>query len=101
MKWATNSCTITWNTEGIFPPGTDGTHINTVALSGSGENFASGDDWGLVCIHRNPIRKTKHGLKAYRAHSEHVVRVTFDCGDKYIFSVGGYDQTLMQWRKVE
>lgn len=101
VKWQSSTCTITWNSEEVFPPGTDGTHVNSIALSASGDTFATGDDWGLVQLHRNPIRNPKHKTKAYRAHSEHVVRVTFEAEDALIFSVGGYDQTLMQWRKVE
>jgi len=40
--------------------------------------------------------------RSYRAHSEHVVRVRFGRGilSDYLFTVGGYDQTLMQWKKV-
>ena len=101
VKWASHTCKIAWDTEEIFPPGTDGTHVNRVAQSESGKLFASGDDWGLVCLHRNPIRNPKHKCNSYRAHSEHVVNVIFDKNDEYIFSVGGYDQTLMQWRKVQ
>lgn len=101
VLWATHTCVLSWETEEVSPPYTDGTHVNTVALSSSGTFFASGDDWGLLCLHRNPIRNMKHKCHCYRAHSEHVVRVVFaGKSDKYILSAGGYDQTLMQWKKV-
>lgn len=58
--------------------------------------FATGDDYGLVCLFRDPCIK---GVpRSYRGHSEHVVRVMFGAGDSYLYSVGGYDQTLMQWK---
>lgn len=61
--------------------------------------FAIGDDWGLVNLYRNPALK---GAKAsaYRAHSSHVVRVKFDEKDQRVFSIGGYDRTLIQWKVV-
>jgi len=62
--------------------------------------IAAGDDYGLVQLFRNPCRK---GCvpRSYRGHSEHVVRVKFGRGPlgDYLFSVGGYDQTLFQWKR--
>ncbi len=36
----------------------------------------------------------------YRGHSEHVVRVRFGLGDQYLFSIGGQDKAIMQWKKA-
>jgi len=78
--------------DGIFPSGTDGTHINGVDMSEDQTTIAVGDDYGLVTLFRNPARKG-HMPKSLRAHSEHVVRVKFGRGGLagYLFSVGGYD----------
>lgn len=99
--WATGHCKFGWCVDGIFPKGTDGTHINGVDLSENQSLIAAGDDWGLVQLYRNPCRKGSKS-RAFRAHSEHVVRVKFGRGDlnNYIFSVGGYDQTMLQWKLV-
>ena len=35
-----------------------------------------------------------------RGHSEHVVRVLFHDNDSYLFSVGGQDQTILQFRRA-
>jgi len=59
--------------------------------------LATGDDYGLVNIFNDPCIKAMP--RSYRGHSEHVVRVLFGAGDARLFSVGGYDQTLMQWKK--
>jgi len=37
---------------------------------------------------------------AYRAHSEHVTNVKYRPDGSYLFSAGGYDQTIMQWKKL-
>ena len=98
-QWATNTVKFQWSTEGIYPSGTDGTHINSVAGSCDKQLLATGDDYGLVNLFRDPCRQG--GLpRCFRGHSEHVVRVMFDgANDEHLFSVGGYDQTLMQWKK--
>lgn len=98
-SWATWSSRIGWPVQGIYPAGVDGSHINGVARSNSGELVASGDDWRLVNLSRYPCLK---GAKpnSYIGHSEHVVRVQFDQNDQSLFSIGGYDRTLIQWKLV-
>jgi len=78
--------------DGIFPKGTDGTHINGVDMNENQTLICAGDDYGLVQLFRNPCRKGSMP-RSYRAHSEHVVRTRFGRGSlaNYIFSVGGYD----------
>lgn len=96
--WATGHAKYGWLVEGIFPSGTDGTHINGVDFSKDHSLIATGCDYGLVNIFRNPSRNG-HKPISLRGHSEHVVRVMFHKNDTYLFSVGGYDQTLMQWKR--
>ena len=98
-QWATNNAKFGWLVDGIFPAGTDGSHVNYVDFSHDGQVIATGDDYGLVNLFRNPARKGAKPI-SLRGHSEHVVRVSFGLGDRYLFSIGGYDQTLMQWKRV-
>jgi WD40 repeat protein len=100
--WASQHCKFGWLVDGIFPKGTDGTHINGVDINENQTVICAGDDYGLVQIFRNPCRKGSMP-RSYRAHSEHVVRAKFGRGGLagYLFSVGGYDQTMLQWKKVE
>ena len=70
-----------------------------MCFSQDGQLIATGDDYGLVNVFRNPAR-CGHKLIYLRGHSEHVVRVMFAANDAYLFSIGGYDQTLMQWSRV-
>lgn len=97
-QWASGHAKYGWLVDGIFPAGTDGTHINGVDFSKDQSLIATGDDYGLVNIFRNPCRGG-HQPVSLRGHSEHVVRVQFHKNDTYLFSVGGYDQTLMQWKR--
>lgn len=74
--WATGHAKFGWLVEGIFPSGTDGTHINGVDISRDGTLICTGDDYGLVNIFRNPCRQG-HIPISLRGHSEHVVRALF------------------------
>lgn len=78
----------------------DGSDINHCALSKDGAILATGDDWGGVNFYNYPVRGSEAVSRTYRAHSEHVVRVAFEQFDSWFFSVGGYDQTLMQWERI-
>lgn len=60
--------------------------------------IASGDDYGLVCTYYNPLLE-KHAGNKYRGHSEHVTGVTFSADSQYLFSIGGQDQTCIQWKR--
>lgn len=95
--WATKTVKFAWDVQGIYPKGTDGTHINSVDASHDRQLFATGDDFGLVCLFRDPV--IKGCPRSFRGHSEHVVRVMFSNDDGYLYSIGGYDQTLMQWKR--
>lgn len=59
-EWATQTCKLGWSVEGIYPEGCDGTHINGVDECKSLNLIATGDDYGLVNIYRNPVRANTH-----------------------------------------
>lgn len=100
MIWASQSCKLGWHVEGIFPEGCDGTHINGVDGCNELNLIATGDDYGLVNIYRNPCRTKKHVARSFRGHSEHVTQVKFMNRGDFLISIGGMDQTVIQWRKV-
>jgi WD40 repeat protein len=96
--WHTSSAKYGWLVTGIFPSGTDGTHINHVDFSTSGNLIVTADDYGLVNVWRNPARLGATPI-SLRGHSEHVVRTYFSRGEDLILSIGGYDKAIMQWKK--
>jgi len=69
-------------------------------MSADQKLLASGDDYGLVCLYRNPLLEGNDSGK-YRGHSEHVTHVAFSPDLKYVFSAGGQDQTTIQWRVMK
>ena len=90
VDWMNHSCKFGWRVDGIYPPGTDGTHVNRVEMSPDQQLIATGDDYGLVNVYRNPCRE-EHKARAYRGHSEHVTNVKFYGEGEWLVSTGGQD----------
>jgi microtubule-associated protein-like 6 len=85
--WGTWTCTFGWWVQGIYPPCSDGTDVNSVDRSSCGKYLITGDDFGTVKIFNNPALK-KAAYKKYLGHSSHVTNVRFALNDQYIISVG-------------
>jgi WD40 repeat protein len=96
--WHTQTCVLGWAVMGIWPPGVDGTEINSVDRSPRAELLATGDDTGNVKLFRNPSAVEQSAFKAFTGHSSHVTTVRW-CGDDYLLSVGGNDRCVFVWRK--
>ena len=97
--WASHSLKLGWDVEGIYPSGEDGSHINGVDTSKDMKLIATADDFGLLNIYRYPCVSLKHKARSYGGHSEHVVRSIFSPDASKIFTIGGYDKAVIQWRK--
>jgi echinoderm microtubule-associated protein-like 1/2 len=95
--WDNHTVKFGWRVEGIFPFGTDGTHCNSCEESKDHALIATGDDYGLLNVYRNPCR-AEHRARSFRGHSEHVTNVKFH-GDngEWMLTNGGQDQTVIQW----
>jgi WD40 repeat protein len=97
--WTNWTCKLGWPVQGIYGGIVDMTHVNAVHRSHNQRLFAVGNDFGLVELFGNP---NGVGAKsaAFKAHSEHVTNVRWSPDDGFLYSTGGYDQTIMQWRVV-
>ncbi|CAM9949274.1 unnamed protein product, partial [Phaeothamnion confervicola] len=99
-RWATWTLPLGWPSQGIFPPGSDGTDVNAVCRSPDGSVLATGDDFGTVKLFRYPCVARAATAKSYRGHSSHVTGVVFARagGEKRVLlSTGGNDRTLLHW----
>lgn len=59
IDWATNTCTITFNTVGIWPENADGTDVNTCDRSRNSKLLATGDDFGKVKLYSYPVTQPR------------------------------------------
>lgn len=66
VEWATNTCTITFTTLGIWPESADGTDINHCDRSHDSKLLASGDDFGKVKLYSYPVIQPKVSISYYK-----------------------------------
>nr|XP_046245849.1 echinoderm microtubule-associated protein-like 2 isoform X2 [Scatophagus argus] len=97
LEWATSTCTLGFNTFGIWPDGADGTDINAVCRSHDGSLLASADDFGKVHLFSFPCSQPRAPSHEYGGHSSHVTNVAFLHDDSHLISTGGKDTSILQW----
>uniref|UniRef100_A0A4W6CYD9 EMAP like 2 n=1 Tax=Lates calcarifer TaxID=8187 RepID=A0A4W6CYD9_LATCA len=97
LEWATHTCTLAFNTFGIWPDGADGTDINAVCRSHDGSLLASADDFGKVHLFSFPCSQPRAPSHEYGGHSSHVTNVAFLHDDSHLISTGGKDTSILQW----
>lgn len=101
-EWATQSCILGWAVQGLWQPGQDGTDINHAAKShgpiDDNQLVACGNDDGMIRVFRYPACVENAASKQLDGHSSHVTKVAFNQENTYLFSTGGNDTTVMQWK---
>lgn len=98
-QWATTTVKLGWSVNGVHPSGEDGTHVNQVMASPDQSLLVSCDDWGLVNVWNFPVVDNTHTSNSYTGHSEHVVRAAFTPDSQTMFTIGGQDKALIQWKR--
>ncbi|XP_031616634.1 echinoderm microtubule-associated protein-like 2 isoform X2 [Contarinia nasturtii] len=97
IKWATQNCSLSFQTIGVWPEHADGTDINGVCKNFEGSLMATGDDFGKVKLFLYPATQPKTLSHSYGGHSSHVTSVQFMHDDARLISTGGNDTSVMQW----
>jgi len=97
-KWASWTLIIGWPVQGIWPPCSDGSDINSVDRSKTRDVLATGDDFGKVKLFKYPCAKEKSNSNKYGGHSAHVTGVRFSAGGDYLMSTGGGEKSIFQWK---
>ncbi|KAG7217585.1 hypothetical protein INR49_021271 [Caranx melampygus] len=97
LEWATYTCTLGFNTFGIWPDGADGTDINAVCRSHDGSLLASADDFGKVHLFSFPCSQPRAPSHECSGHSSHVTNIAFLHDDSHLISTGGKDTSILQW----
>jgi microtubule-associated protein-like 6 len=81
----------------------DGSDINGVARTKQPHKdgyhlLATADDFSKVKVFRYPSMIEESEFVEGTGHSSHVTMVCFSQDDKYLFSAGGNDTCIFQWK---
>lgn len=98
--WATQTCTLGWPVQGIWPPGADTSDINAVDRHVNGKLLATADDFGHVKLFRYPCVQDGSSSVVGDGHSSHVTCVRWTVAN-HLISVGGNDKCIFIWNLVE
>ena len=104
-NWATWTCSLGWPVEGIYTQSSDNTEVSSVDRShvkhpGGYHLVAVGDDFGKVRVLRYPSRNQGSEGVVGNGHSGSVTGVKWSSGDEWLYTIGGEDCCVFQWKKV-
>jgi len=106
VQWQSDTCILEWGTEGIWPQGAASDDINAVCTSNTGNIIVSADDHGHINLFNYPCTTPGASPVVGKGHSSHVMNVRFShlkgqkakVEEMKIYSVGGNDRAVFQWR---
>lgn len=98
-----------WPVQGIYHCAETYDDVNCCVISGSNDIgdddgqkiVASGNDTGCVTLYAYPCMEKKPKFKEYLAHSAHVTNTRFSSDSSKLFSSGGGDLAVFQWKIVD
>jgi len=77
----------------------DGSDINHVDRNHDATIMATATDKGEVCLYKYPSPVDSNADHVVcKGHSSHVTKVKFNHNGQYLFSAGGNDTAIMQWK---
>lgn len=100
IEWDTNTCVYSYNTQGLWGPFADGVEIMATALSNAGDVIASLDSCGRLRLSCNPCVIDFPNHNTVHGHAACPQCVKFSIDDAHLFTSGGTDGCIYQWRVV-
>lgn len=110
VKWATMTATLGWDVQGIWASRDfDGSEVNAVSRSGSAKYLVTADTYGRLKVFNYPcvgggFDKGGHLVRRPRCHwvnpSPGATNVSWSADDQYVYSTGGVDLSIFQWKVV-
>jgi WD40 repeat protein/Ca2+-binding EF-hand superfamily protein len=98
MDWNTCNCPYTWETQAITPPQDAAIDVYSVDRSPDFNYIASTNSIGQIRIYRFPCTNMDANYTQAAGHGQHVTSVRFSCVQDRMFSLGGTDNCIIQWR---
>lgn len=99
ISWARWTSVLGNECQGIWPPYTDVTDVNSTHVTRNKQLIATGDDFGLVKLFAFPSTEKHAKCKKYKGHAAHVTNVRFNHDDTQLLSTGGGDSSILFWSR--
>lgn len=104
-QWATHNIIFSYQAQGVWQSGQDGTDINFADVSNRPvidkmQLIATGNDNDKVHVFRYPSVLEKSKPVVGHGHASDVTKVKFNNKDTMLISTGGNDTTVIQWKIV-
>lgn len=97
--WSSASCPLAWHTQGLLPAGGNWASVTSVDRSKNLQFLAAGAWGGDVSLGKCPSLPGAPRTLGGRGHGGGPVNgVRFSSSGHYVWSVGGRDLALLQWR---
>lgn len=98
VQWETSTCVYSFIMQGIWGPYADDVDVMSACKSNAGDIIASLDNFGRLRIFICPCVKDYSNFLLARAHAADGQCVRFACDDGYLYTSGGADGCVFQWR---
>eukprot|EP00596_Hydrurales_sp_CCMP1899_P002038 CAMPEP_0119041114 /NCGR_PEP_ID=MMETSP1177-20130426/11280_1 /TAXON_ID=2985 /ORGANISM="Ochromonas sp, Strain CCMP1899" /LENGTH=484 /DNA_ID=CAMNT_0007006885 /DNA_START=700 /DNA_END=2151 /DNA_ORIENTATION=- len=98
LKWSTNTCIYSYATQGFYGPYDDKVELMSACRSNGRDLIAMADNCGRLRIGNAPCVKDDPTYFNLTGHAAIVKSCEFACDDSHLYSIGGSDGTILQWR---
>eukprot|EP01042_Synura_sphagnicola_P001496 gene1496-1726_t len=100
VLWNSHTCVYSYVSQGIWGPYDDGLECHAVSASHARDLLVAVDNYGRVRAYTFPCIREDSNFVLARGHSAHVMNCRFSCNDAHLFTTGGTDGCVFQWRVV-
>jgi len=98
VQWDTNTCVFSYATKGFFGPYDDKAQINATCRSNAKDMVVAVDSYGRVRVANAPCYVEEPNTVLLHGHSANAQKACFSCDDTMLFTTGGTDGTVFQYR---
>lgn len=98
VEWHTQTCTLGWYVQAIWPEYVDGVDILSADCSSNKQYISTTDSTGTIKLFRYPVLQKGANYFSSSAHASVCAKARFNADDSYLISIGGKDRTIFQWR---
>ena len=96
VSWETNSCVFSLDTQGFWTIG--GTEHNMCCASHASDLIAAVDAFGRIKLMSFPALRNESNFNVLKGHGANIKNCCFSSDDSFLFTSGGSDGAIIQWR---